>query len=53
LTGRGAAKRDDSVGGFTRRARVPAVIFFLAFALSKQGIVGAPWCYPAAIAQRR
>jgi len=28
---------------------VPAVIFFLVFALRKQGMVGALWCYPAVI----
>lgn len=34
---------------FTLLGLVPAVVFFLAFALQKQGIVGALWCYPAAI----
>lgn len=34
---------------FTLIGLVPAVIFFLVFALHKQGIVGALWCYPAAI----
>lgn len=28
---------------------VPAIIFFLVFALRKQGMVGALWCYPAVI----
>jgi diguanylate cyclase (GGDEF)-like protein len=34
---------------FTLLGLVPAVLFFLAFSLNKQGIVGALWCYPAAI----
>jgi diguanylate cyclase len=34
---------------FTLFGLVPAVIFFLVFALRKQGIVGALWCYPAVL----
>lgn len=30
-------------------ALAPAIIFFLVFALRKQGMVGALWCYPAVI----
>jgi diguanylate cyclase (GGDEF)-like protein len=35
---------------FTLFGLVPVVIFFLGYSVNEQGIVGALWCYPAALA---
>ncbi|MCG6873637.1 MAG: GGDEF domain-containing protein [Betaproteobacteria bacterium] len=41
--------RGRDYSSLTLLGLVPAVVFFLAFALRKQGIIGALWCYPAVI----
>ncbi len=41
--------RDRFYPALTLFGLVPAMIFFLAVALSHQGIIGALWCYPAVV----